>query len=117
MEQRLGEQRNCAHCAQPLQTLTVQRDGWGWGAEKIILQSREHRIKSMITVAGEGGAQAAVAELSTIRGILALTITGEKSYHHCRASPSAPTCRQWVMDRDEPPQGAALPGEGVDLKA
>lgn len=82
----LGEQRNCAHCAQSLETLTHRDDGWGWGAQKIIPRSQEHRIKGMITVAGEGGAQAAVAGLSTIWGILALAITGEQSYHHCRAS-------------------------------
>lgn len=60
-----------------------------------------------------------MAELSTIRGILALTITGEQSYHHHRASlqPSAPTLRQWVMQRDEPPRAAALAGEGVELEA
>lgn len=79
----------------------------------------------MITVAGEGGAQAAVAELSTVWGVLALIISSKQSYHHCRASPQppAPTHRQWVMDRDEPPRGAALvgylhsPGEGAHLKA
>lgn len=82
----LGEQRNCAHCAQSLQTLTERDDGWGRGAEKIIPKSQEHHIKGMITVAGEGGAQAAVAELSTIWGILALAITGKQPYHHCRVS-------------------------------
>lgn len=68
--------------------------------EEIIPKSREHRIKSIITVAGEGGAQ---AELSTIQGVLVLTITDRQSYHHCRASPqpSAPVLGQWVMERDE----------------
>lgn len=114
----LGEQRNCAHCAQSLETLTHRDDGWGWGAQKIIPRSQEHRIKGMITVAGEGGAQAAVAGLSTIWGILALAITGEQSYHHCRASlqlqPSG--SGSWTGIQGWAPCGAALAGEGVELK-